>query len=178
MLAVVLVGHGVPASDCPPALIGELMGLQWGAGGGHDHGGGSGKIAERIAQLDGKIRDWPRHAGNDPYKEGLERLAAVLRPMLPAGLFAIGYNEFCRPSVPEVLEQVIRQGATRVLVISSMVTPGGVHSEKDIPAAVERVRQAHPQVSIRYLWPFDLKQVASLFAAEIRRGCESHAPKA
>jgi len=173
-LSVVLVGHGVPASDCPAELIGELMGLQWGAGGGH-HGGaaGSGRIAERIAQLDAKIRDWPRHAGNDPYKEGLERLAATLRPMLSCDLFVIAYNEFCRPSVPEVLEQVIGQGAARILVISSMVTPGGVHSERDIPHAVDAVRKKHPAVSIEYLWPFDLKEVADLFAGRIQQASDA-----
>ena len=173
-LGVVLIGHGVPASDCPPELIGELMGLQWGAGGHHGGTGGSSRLAERIAQLDAQIRDWPRRPDNDPYKEGLERLAAVLRPMLPSGLFLIGYNEFCRPSVGEALEQVIRQGASRVLVISSMVTPGGVHSEQDIPHAIEQVRKNHPAISMEYLWPFDLKEVAALFASHIRRA-SSHA---
>jgi len=172
-LGVVLVGHGVPANDCPAELIGELMGLQWGAGGHHGGAAGSGRIAERIAQLDAKIRDWPRHAGNDPYKEGLERVAAALKPMLPSHLLVIGYNEFCRPSVPQALEQVIAQGAARVLVISAMVTPGGLHSELDIPHSIDAVRKKHPAVSIEYLWPFDIKEVASLFAGQIQRVCDA-----
>ena len=168
-IGVVLVGHGVPALDCPPRLVGELMALQWGDGG-HGHGSGnSGPAAQRSAQLDAQIRNWPRRPDNDPYKEGLERLARSLRPLLGTELFAIGYNEFCSPSVPEAIEGVIRQGATRVLVIPSMLTPGGLHSEIDIPKAIERTRERFPQVDIRYIWPFDLKEVASLLASHLQR---------
>ena len=138
------------------------MALEWSSGG----------HSQRIAQLDAQIRDWPRHGGNDPYKEGFERLAAVLRPLLPVGLFAVAYNEFCRPSVPEGIEELIRQGAVRVLVVPTMMTPGGVHSEKDIPRAIRQVQEKYPDVSIEYLWPFDLKQVAALLALQVKRTLE------
>jgi sirohydrochlorin cobaltochelatase len=168
-LAVVLIGHGAPATDCPPQLVGELMSLEWRHNSArHEHH----HLEGRAAELDATIRDWPRHAGNDPYKVGLERVAEALRPLLPTSLFAIGYNEFCRPSIAEAIEQVVRQGATRVFVIPSMVTPGGVHSEQDIPQAIDAVRRAHPDVAIEYLWPFDLTQVAALLAARIHQAIE------
>jgi sirohydrochlorin cobaltochelatase len=162
--AVVLIGHGAPATDCPPQLIGELMALEWRGShpsDGHRH------LEGRAAELDAKIRDWPRHGGNDPYKAGLERLAGALRPLLPTGLFAIGYNEFCRPTIAEAIETVIRQGATRVVVLPTMLTPGGVHSERDIPRALDDVRRTHPGVPIDYLWPFDLASVAQLLASHV-----------
>ena len=180
-LAVVLIGHGAPALDCPPQFIGELMSLEWrqapasaggkpGQGnGGHPHG----PLEGRAAELDAKIRDWPRHDGNDPYKSGMERLAAALRPLLPTELFAVGYNEFCRPSIREAIEQVLAQGATRVLVIPTMLTPGGVHSELDIPRALDEVRRAHPDASIEYVWPFDLGEVARLLAQHLQRQASS-----
>jgi sirohydrochlorin cobaltochelatase len=164
-LAVVLIGHGAPATDCPPQLVGELMGLEWRQG----HAPDGHALEGRAAELDAAIRDWPRHAGNDPYKAGLERLAAALRPLLPTDLLAVGYNEFCRPSIAEAIEQVIRQGAGRILVIPTMLTPGGVHSEHDIPQALERIRRAHPAAAIEYLWPFDLDAVAGLLASQIKR---------
>lgn len=172
--AVVLIGHGAPATDCPPRLIGELMSLEWrGDDASHHHGAATGPsgstIAQRAAELDAQIRDWPRHAGNDPYRAGLERLADTLRPLLPTDLFAIGYNEFCRPAISEAIEDVIRHGATRVVVLSTMMTPGGVHSEHDIPRALDLLRHAHPGVTIEYLWPFDLSQVAALLAAHVQR---------
>ena len=164
-LAVVLIGHGSPATDCPPQLIGELMSLEWRAGSaGHDHG-----AEGRAEELDAKIRNWPRHDGNDPYKTGLERVAEALRPLLPTERLAIGYNEFCRPTIAEAIEGVIRQGATRILVIPSMLTPGGVHAERDIPRALDALRIAHPAVTIEYLWPFDIQQVAALLAEHVSR---------
>ena len=163
--AVVLIGHGAPATDCPPQMVGELMSLEW--RGGSPRGPTNG-LEKRAAELDARIRDWPRHSGNDPYKAGLEKLASGLKPLLPTSLFAIGYNEFCRPSIPEAVEGVIRQGATRVLVIPSMLTPGGLHSEVDIPKALDALKARHPAVSIEYLWPFDLNQVARLLASHIQ----------
>ena len=164
--AVVLIGHGAPATDCPPQLIGELMALEWRGnhpGDAHQH-----HVDGRAAELDAKIRGWPRHGSNDPYKAGLERLADALKPRVPTELFAIGYNEFCRPTIAEAIDDVIRRGATRVLVVPSMFTPGGVHSERDIPAALEAVRRAHPWITIDYLWPFDLEAVAALLASHVK----------
>lgn len=171
--AVVLIGHGAPADDCPPQLVGELMSLEWRA---PDAGPKSHDLEGRAEALDAQIRDWPRQAGNDPYKAGLERVAEALRPLLPTTLFAVGYNEFCRPSIAEAIEQVIRQGAARVLVIPSMLTPGGVHSEVDIPRALDDVRRAHPGIPIEYLWPFDLSQVAALLASHVARALAAAHP--
>ena len=164
--AVVLIGHGAPATDCPPQLIGELMALEWR---GSQPTDGHHPLQGRATELDAKIRDWPRHEGNDPYKTGLERLAATLRPLLPTELFAIGYNEFCRPTIAEAIDGVIRQGAARVVVLPTMLTPGGVHSERDIPRALDDVRRSHPGVAIEYLWPFDLASVAELLASHVQR---------
>ncbi len=164
MIGVVLIGHGAPATDCPMQWVGELMGLEW-----RSQGASSPEIHKRIAELDAKIRDWPRHAGNDPYKAGLEAVAAQLKSLLAGAFFSIGYNEFCRPSIGEAVEEVIQKGATRVMVIPSMLTPGGIHSEKDIPRELEKLRGKHPAVSIEYVWPFDTKEVAALLAAHIQK---------
>ena len=163
-LAVVLIGHGAPATDCPPQLVGELMSLEWR----NSHPARDpALLQQRAAELDAQIRRWPRTAQNDPYHVGLQRLAEVLQPLLPTDLFAIGYNEFCEPSIAQAIEAVIGQGATRVLVLPTMMTPGGLHSEHDIPRALGAMRQIHPQVRIDYLWPFDLQQVAALLAAHV-----------
>jgi sirohydrochlorin cobaltochelatase len=177
-LAIVLIGHGSPATDCPPELIGELMSLEWRANGAshgpHHHGPpgagpGTDALARRVTELDGTIRRWPRHAGNDPYKAGVEQLARVLQSVLPEAFVTVGYNEFCSPSIPEAVGQAIGAGASRVLVLSTMMTPGGVHSEQDIPRALAAVRQTHPTVRIDYLWPFNLDEVAALLAGHVSR---------
>ncbi len=174
-VGVVLVGHGQPASDCPPQLIGELMMLEWranghGAHGGHGHGPSAdpSAVERRVAELDATIRDWPRTAENDPYRVGFERLAEQVRPMLGTELFAIGYNEFCRPSTTDAVESLIARGARHLYVISVMMTPGGVHSERDIPRELETIRRKHPDVTIEYAWPFDLPYVAQFLAQHVR----------
>ena len=161
-----LIGHGAPATDCPPRLIGELMGLEWrDSAAGHSDGA----LTSRAAQPDAQIRNWPRRDGNDPYRKGLEQVAEALRPLLPTKRLVVGYNEFCRPTIAEAIEQVIAQGATRILVLPTMLTPGGVHSEVDIPRALEAVRRTHPDRTIEYLWPYDLQQVAGLLASHVER---------
>lgn len=175
-LGVVLIGHGAPATDCPPQLVGELMSLEWRQAAVPPNGSAPHRAEERAAELDASIRNWPRHPGNDPYRTGLERLAETLRPLLPTDRLAVGYNEFCRPSIAEAVEGVVRDGATRVLVIPSMLTPGGVHAERDIPQALEALRRAHPQVAIEYVWPFDLGQVAALLASHVARAVDAGRP--
>ena len=148
-IGVVLAGHGVPATDCPSEWVGQLMALEWGASRSHAPGGVSGaasdsrshapggetpEISARIQELDSKIRNWPRRPGNDPYKEGLEQVAGVLRTLLPAALLEVGYNEFCRPSVPEAIQAVIRKGARR-----------GAGRAFDADSRRPAFREGHPQ---------------------------------
>lgn len=142
------------------------MGLEWRQNNG---GHGASHLAGRAAELDAKIRDWPRRAENDPYKVGLEQLASTLRPLLTTDLFFIAYNEFCRPSIPDAIDQAVQQGAQRILAVPSMLTPGGIHSEIDIPHALAEARTRHPGVTIDYVWPFDLRQVAALLASHINQ---------
>lgn len=165
--AVVLIGHGSPATDCPPRWVGELMALEWRDQ--HEPSEEEPRTRARAEELEAAIRNWPRTPQNDPYKTGLERLAQTLHPLVPTTLLAIGYNEFCRPSIHDAIAQVIAQGATRVLVLPTMMTPGGVHSEQDIPRTLDEVRRLHPGISIEYLWPFHLEQVAALLAAHVRQ---------
>jgi sirohydrochlorin cobaltochelatase len=50
-----------------------------------------------------------------------------------------------------------------------MFTRGGSHSEQEIPAIVEALRKAHPKISVRNTWPFDLDAVGRFMADEVRR---------
>ncbi len=79
----------------------------------------------------------------------------------------VGFNEFCGPSVEEALGEAVSKGATEVIVITPMMTPGGEHSEVDIPEAIERVKEKHPDVTFRYAWPFKETAVTSFLAEQL-----------
>ena len=160
---VVLVGHGGIPTDYPREPLNALKALE-----GKRRATGGDPSPEETA-LDLQIRQWPRTSENDPYQAGLESLAAHLKPAFNGDLFAIAYNEFCAPTVEEAVETLVAAGARQIRVVPSMFTPGGSHSEREIPETLARLRRKHPEIDLRYAWPFDLKQVASMLAAQLIR---------
>jgi sirohydrochlorin cobaltochelatase len=157
---VILVGHGGIPTDCPPGLVGEFKRLEAAA---------KGKPSKELAAADAKLRGWPRTPQNDPYKVGLEAVADALRRHLPGHLVLEAYNEFCAPSLEQAFESAVKAGAVEVTVISTMFTRGGSHSEQEIPAIVAQLQRAHPQISVRNTWPFDLDSVGRFMASEVKR---------
>ena len=168
--AVVLVGHGAIPKDYPRELVTRLKALEAkrrSAGGEH---------SQEEIDLERKIRNWPRTAANDPYRAGLESLAERLKPLLKGVLLAVAYNEFCAPTLEEAAVDLMHLGADDITVLPSMLTPGGVHSEEEIPAALEKLRVRHPSVRFHYVWPFDLNRVAEMLADHLE-GKQSGNPR-
>lgn len=64
-------------------------------------------------------------------------MAAQLRANLGELLFALAYNGFCAPTLEESVEDLIKKGATHITVTTTMFTPGGSHSEVEIPEILE-----------------------------------------
>jgi sirohydrochlorin cobaltochelatase len=160
---VILVGHGGIPIDCPQELVTKLKRLE----------------AQRRAakmppspeelELDTKIRRWPRTPETDPYQSGLEAVAAHLRANLGEVLFAVAYNEFCAPTLEESVEALIKKGATYITVTTTMFTPGGSHSEVEIPEILEQLRKQYPDIVLRYAWPFDMNLIAAMLATQINQ---------
>jgi sirohydrochlorin cobaltochelatase len=117
--------------------------------------------------LDTKVRTWPRTPQTDPYQAGLESLGAAMKPFLNGSLFGLAYNEFCGPTLAEAVEDLIRQGAQSITVVSTMFTPGGSHSETEIPEELEELRRKHPGVTLTYAWPFNLVKVSKMLIEHI-----------
>ncbi len=160
---VILVGHGGIPKDCPQELVTRLKRLE-----AQRRAAKQPRSQEEI-ELDGKIRSWPRTAETEPYQAGLESVAARLRTQLGDGLFAVAYNEFCAPTLEESVKSLIQQGATHITVTTTMFTPGGSHSEIEIPEILDHLKPKHPGIEIRYAWPFDLNLVANTLAEQITR---------
>jgi len=50
-----------------------------------------------------------------------------------------------------------------------MFTPGGSHSEVEIPEILDHLRPQYPGVELHYAWPFDLNLVANTLAEQVKR---------
>jgi sirohydrochlorin cobaltochelatase len=160
---VILVGHGGIPQDCPQELVSKLKRLE-----AQRRAAKLPPSAEEL-ELDAKIRQWPRTKATDPYQSGLEAIGAVLRPHVNGVLFALAYNEFCAPTLEEAVEDLIGQGATSITVLTTMFTPGGSHSEVEIPEIMDHLRATHPDVELRYAWPYDLQLIAKTLAEQLQR---------
>ena len=162
---IVLAMHGIPPNDYPRAELAEFFRL-------HSVVEGAGpvgrEVQDRHAVLHRKMRDWPRNQDNDPFAAASQELAARLREISGHDVI-VGYNEFCSPSLDEALAGAVRRGAARVVVVTTMMTRGGDHSEKDIPSRIEEFKRDHQAVEIVYAWPFDAGQVARFLTEQIAR---------
>lgn len=163
MTGIILIGHGGIPSDFPRDLLARLKSLE-----GQRKATGGPVTAEETA-LDHRIRTWPRTGKSDPYKFGLEALAQALQAERPADRVVTAYNEFCAPTIQEAAEGLILGGQRELRMATPMMTPGGHHSEVEIPQIVAELVRLHPGVSIRYAWPFDLEDVARFLSKHLER---------
>ena len=160
---IILVGHGGIPKDYPGDLVSKLKRLE-----AQRRAAGQPMSAEEL-ELDTKIRTWPRTPESDPYQAGLEALGAQMKPLLNGALFTLAYNEFCGPTLHQAVEDLIKQGAQTITIVSTMFTPGGSHSEYEIPEELEELRKHHPGVTLNYAWPYDRRKVAQMLMEHIAR---------
>ena len=160
-LAVILIGHGGLPSDIPKKVVEDFKKV-------HKHRIQTGTpITSKEKELDKVIRFWIRSPTTDPYKYGLEKLAAHLAPRLRDYILITAYNEFCYPSIEQAADMLAEKGVTQVILVTTMITPGGSHSEKEIPEEVEALRLKYPNIDYQYAWPYDLGIFSNLLADHI-----------
>src|SRR5574338_637457 len=166
---IILAMHGAPPLDYPREELAEFFRL-------HSlmeraRKDQNAATVERYELLDQKIRNWPRTPQNDPFFAGASALAEALHSTSGVDVL-LAFNEFCAPSLESALELAAEETKGRVVVITPMVTPGGEHSEKDIPIAIRAAQQQYPQVEFRYVWPLDLGEVAKFLTSQAARHLE------
>ena len=159
--AVILIGHGGLPADIPKEIVEDFMKL-------HKTRARMGtEITSKEKELESTIRNWERTPESDPYKSGLEKLASHLAPKLGGFILKTAYNEFCYPSIEQAAHELVNEGVTEVILITTMITPGGSHSEKEIPEEVEALSLNYPNVSFQYAWPYDLEAFSILLSGHI-----------
>ena len=160
--AVILVGHGGLPSDMPSEMVEKFMRIHKGrikAGG---------PITEQEIELDTSIRKWKRTPENDPYKTGLESLASHMEPMLKGHILKTAYNEFCYPAIEDAVEELANENVSKIIIVTTMITRGGSHSEKEIPEELHALCSKHPNIDIQYAWPFDMDIFALFLTTHIK----------
>ncbi len=166
---IVLAMHGTPPKDFPADEVIELFSLHARIEHAPPHlpAAQLQQWEQRYHELDDKVRHWPRTPENDPFYAASQQIAALLGDETGCEVI-LGFNEFCAPDLDTALEQAAAH-SERVIVVTPMMTPGGEHSEEDIPAAIEQVRTRYPQVEFRYAWPFDLRETAQFLAQQVHK---------
>lgn len=155
---VLLIGHGRTASDTPAHLVNEYALAR----------AVRDREPIRFENATKQLREWPRDGINDPYREGLKRIAGVLQHELDGTRVAVAYNEFCGPSIGEAITALVEEGVSSVIVMTTMITPGGNHAERDIPEALKELELVFPDLNIHYVWPFPLAAIGKFLAESVK----------
>ena len=163
---IVMAAHGAPPNDFPREELREFFTL-------HSRLEASAvshspALESRYEELENKLKTWPRTPQNDPYHAASYELACKLSEETGTEV-VVGFNEFCAPGIENVLDGAVGRGAGRVVVITTMLTRGGEHAERDINQAVSRARQKHPGVEIIYAWPYEPGEIARFLAGHLKK---------
>jgi len=160
--AVILVGHGGLPSDLPSGIVEKFMRL-------HKSRVKAGtEITSEEIELDNTIRRWERSPETDPYKSGLEDLAVHMEPLLKNFILKTAYNEFCYPTIEEAIEELASKSVSKIILVTTMITRGGSHSEQEIPEELEVLRKKFKDIEIQYAWPFDIDTFALFMSTHVK----------
>lgn len=161
---LILAMHGSPPRDFPPAEMAEFMRLH--ALG--EHAPLDPPMADRHAELERRLRGWPRIPENDPFHAASYELGRALSDAAGAPVI-VAFNEFCDPAVEAAIALAAEGSPEEIVVVTPMLTPGGEHAAHHIPEAIERARRAHPGTRFLYAWPVPLEATASFLADQVHR---------
>src|SRR3972149_6805072 len=123
--AIVLAMHGVPPADSPRADLADFFRLHSQLG--HDEGSSQAE-GDRYAELEQRLRAWPRTPANDPFHAASVALGEALQGETGMPV-VVAFNEFCAPDLDEGLMQAAALGVRQVVVVTPMLTPGGEHAQ-------------------------------------------------
>jgi sirohydrochlorin ferrochelatase len=161
---VVLAMHGGIPKDFPKEELKLFREL-------HKKGdSGNQQAHDQAHQLEVKLRNWPRTKDNDPFYWGALQIKNAMENMLPYPVL-LSFNEVSAPSIEDAIAKAVSElNPKTILVITPMLTPGGRHSEKDIPAAIERAKKkvGVKKTIIEYVWPIPVEETAQFLIEQIK----------
>ena len=167
--AVVVIGHGIIAKNYPAdkmAAYRNVMSAVEKSGG---EQAAPDSLKAQMAAMDLDMRAWPRTAENDPYDASVQQLARDIQKVGHYDIVEVAFNEFCGQDVDDAITAAVDKGASRVIVMSTMLIKGGDHADREILGKIIKARAERPQADVRYVWPIDELNMAHFFVGEIDR---------
>ncbi|MBX6316508.1 MAG: sirohydrochlorin chelatase, partial [Isosphaeraceae bacterium] len=82
-------------------------------------------------------------------------LAEAWQGLRPDRLQAAGFLEFARPTIGEAIDQLVAQGAKRIVVVPAMLMAAG-HVKNDVPSEIQEGRARYPWVSFHMARALDI----------------------
>jgi sirohydrochlorin cobaltochelatase len=89
------------------------------------------------------------HGARDPkWAAPFQRLQKLIEGQLPGVAVALAFLELMMPRLPELVEQLMRQGCLDITVVPVFLGQGG-HVLRDLPLIVDRLREDYPDLNLK-----------------------------
>jgi sirohydrochlorin cobaltochelatase len=75
-----------------------------------------------------------------------QAVAARMRERAPEAVVSLAFLELMAPTLEDAGHELAARGCTRVAVVPAFLGMGG-HVRRDVPAQLERLRQAYPDIA-------------------------------
>ena len=66
------------------------------------------------------------------------------------------------------VKELVEEGASKIILVTTMITRGGSHSELEIPEELEVLRKKYKDIDIQYAWPFDMDTFALFLSDHVK----------
>lgn len=128
---------------------------------------GMGKAEKHIEAWSDMVRKWPRTEENDPLSYDTAMLEKLIRENGGYVNFQVGNLEFASPTLEEAVDKALLDGAKTILFIGGTgFCDRSSHTLVDIPEAVLKLQESHPDIKMTYAYP-NMALVSADFAAII-----------
>ena len=88
--------------------------------------------------------------------------------VLEGFILKTAYNEFCYPGIEDAIDELSKENVTKIIIVTTMITRGGSHSETEIPEELSELSVKYPGIDIQYAWPFDMDTFALFLSTHVK----------
>jgi sirohydrochlorin cobaltochelatase len=113
------------------------------------------------------------HGSRDPlWRLPIDAVARHMQEQWPQLPVACAFLELTKPALPEVVEQMMKEGLDHLRIVP-MFLGVGRHAREDLPQLVADLRQAYPQVSFELTPSIGEQPAMTRLMAEIAAGSKA-----